>query len=124
LTIQTQTPPWSKRLSKPIHIEIFGRSYALQGETDQDYAQELAAFVDAKMHEIAEHAKGSPYSKLVVLAAINIAHELFQLKNDRKTHEAIVGGKALGIIERIEEQFEAFHLKNTPPSRLDNSIDL
>ena len=105
---------WSGKLNKPLHIEIFGRSYSLQGDKDEHYAQELAAFVDQKMHEIAEHSKDSPYAKLATLAAINIAHELFQLKDYQKEQEAIVGGKTLGIIERIEEQFERFQLENRP----------
>ncbi len=104
---------WRRKLNKPLHIEIYGRSYTLQGETDQAYAEELAAFVDQKMHEIAERAKDNSYSKLLVLAAINIAHELFQLKTQQKEQDAIAGGKAQGIIENIEEQFEAFHLENT-----------
>lgn len=73
----------------------------------------MASYVNQKMHEIAEHSQGSPYSKLVILAAINIAHELFQLKKDKKEEEAIVGGKTLGIIESIEEQFDEFHVEKS-----------
>ena len=102
---------WSRRLKKRLHIEIFGRQYDLQGDTDQEYAFRLAAYVDQKMHEISEQSKGSPYSKLLVLAAINIAHELFQLRDHQKEQDAIIGGKTLGLIESIEAQFSAMDLK-------------
>ncbi len=67
------------------------------------------------MHEISEHSQGSPYSKLVILAAINIAHEFFQLKEHQKEQDAIVGGKTLGIIESIEEQFDELHFEKRLP---------
>lgn len=50
------------------------------------------------------------FLKLAILAAINIAHELFQLRSRQKERDAIIGGKTRDIIESIEEQFEEFKL--------------
>lgn len=85
-----------------LFVEIFGRKYALRGQADQDYLNELASFVDAKMNEVSKHSEGSAFSKLAVLSAINISHELFQLKNRLKKEEELADGKARGIIESIE----------------------
>jgi len=93
-----------------LHVEIFGHRYTLRGDADEAYAKELAAYVDKKMTEMAVHAKGITPSKLAILAAINIAHELFQLRSRQKERDAIIGGKTRDIIESIEEQFEEFKL--------------
>lgn len=98
-------------MKNKLQVEIFGHRYTLRGDADEKYAKELAAYVDRKMTETASHAKGINASKLAILAAINIAHELFQLKRRQKEHDALIGGKTRDIIESIEEQFEEFKLE-------------
>ena len=93
-------------MSKKLQVEILGRRYALQGDSDQAYAQELASYVGKKMQDISEHSHGSPFSKLAILSAINIAHELFQLKHRQKESDSAIAGKTRHMIETIEEQFE------------------
>lgn len=93
-------------MNKKLQVEIFGRRYTLQGNSDQAYAQELASYVGQKMQEISEHSHGSPFSKLAILSAINITHELFQLKHHQKKSDSAIAGKTRRMIETIEEQFE------------------
>lgn len=97
-------------MKNKLHVEIFGHRYTLRGDADEAYAKELAAYVDKKMTEMAGHGKGINSSKLAILAAINIAHELFQLRSRQKERDALIGGKTRDIIESIEEQFEEFKL--------------
>ncbi len=97
-------------MKNKLHVEIFGHRYTLRGDADDAYAKELAGYVDKKMTEMAGHAKGINSSKLAILAAINIAHELFQLRSRQKERDALIGGKTRDIIESIEEQFEEFKL--------------
>jgi len=92
-------------------VGIFGHQYTLKGEADETYARELAAFVDRKMNEMAGHTKGIQPAKLAILAAINISHELFQLKNRQKEKDTCIGRKTKDIIESIEEQFEELKLE-------------
>lgn len=94
-------------MNKKLHIEIFGRQYTLRGQNDQAYTDELVAFVDSKMCEISLHSPGSPFSKLAVLAAINIAHELFQLKDQQRAKDAAIDEKTHAIIENIDAVFNA-----------------
>jgi len=92
-------------------VEIFGHQYTLKGEADETYARELATFVDRKMNEMAGHTKGVHPTKLAILAAINISHELFQLKNRQQEKEASLGEKTKDIIASIEEEFEELKLE-------------
>lgn len=96
---------WNRRVNKKLHIEIFGRQYTLRGQNDQAYTDELVAFVDNKMCEISIHSPGSPFSKLAVLAAINIADELFQMRDQQKAKDLAINEKTHAIVENIEAAF-------------------
>ena len=99
-------------MKNKLQVEIFGHRYALRGDADEAYAKELASFVDQKMNEMAKQTKGGvQLSKLAILAAINIAHELFQTRTRQEERDAVIGGKTRDIIESIEEQFEEFKLE-------------
>ncbi|MBI3358626.1 MAG: cell division protein ZapA [Nitrospirae bacterium] len=89
-------------------MEIFGHRYALRSDSDDTYTRQLAALVDQKMIELAANAKGVELAKLAIFTAVNIAHELLQLKKQHKETEAVISRKTRGLIDSIEEQFEEF----------------
>jgi cell division protein ZapA len=62
-------------------VEIFGQSLPVQGELQQDYVAELARYVDARMHALAATAGTADPGRLALLAALNIADELFTLRS-------------------------------------------
>ena len=96
--------------SKSGSIEILGHHYRIKGDVDPVYMDRLARYVDQRMRELAVHAKNATPSKLAVLAAINIAHDLFQLQTQHQGVEATIEKKTKDLIESIEEQFEDLEL--------------
>lgn len=69
---------------QPIKVTIFGSDYTIRGEADHDYIQELAAYVDSKMKEIGQGTQlGNPL-KISILAAINLADEIFRLRTAKQ----------------------------------------
>ena len=76
-------------------IEIFDQSYNVQAEGNEEYLGELAEYVDGKMREIAEATRMADSLKVAVLAALNIADEMFQT---REKHARLQGP----IRERVE----------------------
>lgn len=65
-----------------VTVEIFGESYALKGDAEAERIVKVAAFVDERMHKIAQaNVRLSP-AKIAVLAALNIADECLQLEKD------------------------------------------
>lgn len=93
-------------MTKTCEIEIYGQRYTLKGEADEDYIKRLAAYVDAQMRALSQGMKTATFSKLAVLAAINITHELLQSEAQRQQGEEDVERKALSLMESIEEQLE------------------
>ena len=61
-----------------VQVQIFGNSYTIRGEAEQDYILDVAAYVDRKMREVTEKLPVASLSKVAVLASLNIADELFK----------------------------------------------
>ena len=61
-----------------IQVEIAGRTYTLRGNRDATAVRELAAFVDERMREIATRTNTADTTRVAILAALNIADELFK----------------------------------------------
>lgn len=93
-------------MAKTIEIEIYGHRYAIKGEADEDYVKRLATYVDEQMRGLAQGMKTATLSKLALLAAINIAHQLFQSEQARQQGEVDVERRALCLMESIEEQLQ------------------
>jgi len=70
-------------------VEIFGSEYLVKADAqvEVDHVNELAKYVDRKMREVATTTSVISTAKVAILAALNIADELFSL---RKTQQALV----------------------------------
>jgi cell division protein ZapA len=70
-------------------VEIFGAKYTFDGD-DPEHIRQLAEYVNAKMDETAQHIKNVTTSKVAVLAAMNLAEEVFTLRSflERSTKHA------------------------------------
>jgi cell division protein ZapA len=64
----------------PVHVEIFGLSYAVQAGAEPGYVEQLAGFVDQQMRDVSRGAGAVDSVRIAVLAALNIADELFQAR--------------------------------------------
>jgi cell division protein ZapA len=67
-----------------VQVQIFGHSYTIRGEADEQYILGVAAYVDRKMREITEKLPVASLSKVAILASLNIADELFKERADKK----------------------------------------
>ena len=87
-------------------IQIYGKTYSLKSSSDQMSMEDVAAYVDAKMHELAAALSKTSSADLAILAALNIAQELMELQkqNDanHKSHEEKIGR----IIEALENEIQ------------------
>jgi cell division protein ZapA len=63
----------------PIHVQ--GQQYPIRTSLDPDYVMRLAAYVDDKMRAASESTPSGDSLRLAVLAALNIADELFRCRD-------------------------------------------
>jgi cell division protein ZapA len=90
--------------SKSTRVQIFGSDYHVRGEADPDHIRDLAAYVDAKMHEIANDQSLVSSTKVAILTAIHIADELFQERLERQRSVDAVAERALHLSEPLARQ--------------------
>lgn len=88
-----------------VEIEIMGQKYTISGEGDQNYMKTLARYVDKKIKEISTNAGNLPQTKLALLAAVNITHELFNARSQQNTKDSAVTKKTRDLIDTIDQQF-------------------
>lgn len=67
-----------------VAVEIFGQTYNVKGEENEEYIKELARYVDEKMKEINYNSNKLPPIKVAVLTALNMADELYKLKQEHQ----------------------------------------
>jgi cell division protein ZapA len=72
-----------------ITVEIHGQRYPIRSSLDQDYVLRLAAYVDEKIAAAADTTPTGDSLRLTVLAALNIADEMFRVREAtrQKEHE-------------------------------------
>ena len=67
-----------------LRVNIFGAEYVLKAAENQDEIKEIAEYVDLKMKEIDRSQAIGSNLKIAILAALNIAEELFQNQRYRE----------------------------------------
>jgi len=70
------------KTDKSVKVSIYGTEYRVSGEADEEYIRGIAEYVDQTMREISRQGRHISPSRIAVLAAFNIADELFQLSGD------------------------------------------
>lgn len=84
-----------------VEVEIFGQKYLIKGDGDPDYIRQLAEFVDSKMREVHGKLQLSTPGKIAVLAALNITHELFNIRKEMEEQESLIANKTEKLLELI-----------------------
>ncbi|MBR3621766.1 MAG: cell division protein ZapA [Selenomonadaceae bacterium] len=78
---------------KRVTVEIYGVSYPLRTDNDEEYVQSIAKMVDEKMQEVATKTGSFLGNKIAVLAALEIADEYARLKKDYDELVALIDEK-------------------------------
>jgi cell division protein ZapA len=89
--------------SKVVQVEVQGQRYPIKTTLEPKYVQELAAYVDRKMGFASEASPSSDTLGLAVLTALNIADELFRMRNQQVDEVGALTERALAL-ERIVDQ--------------------
>jgi cell division protein ZapA len=67
-----------------VKIEIFDQFYNINTDQGPQYLQELGDYVDSRMRAVSAAARTVDSLKVAVLAALNIADELFTLRKQQE----------------------------------------
>ncbi len=87
-----------------ITVNIFGNEYTIKGVAEPEYITSLASYINTKMSEV-QDATG-----LAILAAINLADELFDAKKNLKEKYVpkeqfnLIRGRVENLISLIDKE--------------------
>ena len=89
---------------KSVTVTIYGQAYTLRGGAESDYVQEVAAFVDERMREIADTSSVASTAKVAILAAVNIADELMREQQKRIQGMATLEDRSVHIARLLSQE--------------------
>jgi cell division protein ZapA len=93
--------------SKSTTVEILGREYKIRGLADEAYVREVADYVDAKMREVSRGAATPTAERVAILAAMNIADELLQLRRANSEEMSSIERRTQSLITLLDERLSA-----------------
>jgi cell division protein ZapA len=87
-------------VTEPVEVRILDREFTVGCEPgERDSLMAAAQLLDTRMREIRGAHKMAALDRVAVLAALNLAHELQQLRAEGGSHDDAIG-RALGEMNR------------------------
>ncbi|MGA2509144.1 MAG: cell division protein ZapA [Candidatus Acidiferrales bacterium] len=88
-------------------IEIYDQTYNVNSAgQNEEQLKELAAYVDGKMREVAQATRMVDSVKVAVLAALNIADELFTLRERQQEIDGPLRKRVEKCVALVEKALE------------------
>ena len=83
-----------------IPVEIQGQRYPIRTALDPEYVARLARYVEDKIHAASDITPSGDSLRLAVVAALNIADELFRCREVNRDRDGKLAERA-GELERL-----------------------
>ena len=97
----------SEATEHSIQVEIYNQTYSIRSDGDNDYILKLAKYVDGKMRAIASGTLTVDSLKVAILAALHIADEYHQAKEEQAQSDAQLGSRSAectDLLDRVLKQ--------------------
>jgi len=91
-----------------VTVEILGRTFTLKGSMSQDSLQAVAREVDAQLRELQQAFPTRPLSDLAILAALNLAYECLESKEDHQQLQTEIETRSKQLIQILEASDSSF----------------
>ena len=88
---------------KYVKVNILGNTYTLKTDADEEYIKKLAQYLNKKNKELTGKDSGIPTLKEIIMVALNVADELFRLKEEVEKIDKEIGHRTDDLIKRLEE---------------------
>jgi len=85
-----------------VRIRIFDREYNLKAKEGEEYLRAVASYVDGKMRKISTSAPQRGVEQIGILTCLNIADELYKLREKNKKAKK----KIEELIEKINREIK------------------
>jgi cell division protein ZapA len=96
--------------TRVVTVEIQGLRYPIRSALDEQYIIELAGYVDAKMARAAHEVPTGETLKIAVLAALNVADELFRARSAVPPDRTEIARRAHELERFVDQALDRLHL--------------
>jgi cell division protein ZapA (FtsZ GTPase activity inhibitor) len=83
-------------------VEILGRTFTLKGSIAPDSLEAVARKVDEQLRELQRAFPASPLADVAILAALNLAYECLEIKEDYRLFQADIEERSRLLIQMLE----------------------
>ena len=87
---------------KRVVVNIFDQQIPLTSEGNEEEVREIARYVDDEMRSVANQVQSQDTRKIAIVASLNIAADLYQLRKQVEQLEARLASRANMISESID----------------------
>jgi cell division protein ZapA len=95
-----------------VKVEIYNQSYTIRHDGDNEYIHRLAEYVDGKMREVHSGTSTVDSHKVAILAALHIADELHQLKNQQEYLDTELAKRSGNCAEELDRVLKNKNLQH------------
>ena len=90
--------------SEPVNIRVLDREYTVGVEpSERDSLMAAAKLLDSKMREVRGANRMAAVDRVAVLAALNLAHELQQLRDDGSSRNGEIERTLAALQQRLDD---------------------
>ena len=89
---------------RSVSVTIAGQRLPVRTDADEAYVRKLARFVDQRLEEAKGGSRPIQTQKLAILAALNIADELFRERTKLVELKAQVSQRAANMLAYLEKE--------------------
>lgn len=89
--------------SNKVKVTILGQVYTIEADASSGYISRIAEYVNSKMEEVAKNISKASPQQIAILAALNIADELFQTKDGEHIAADEMKEKTNVLISMLDE---------------------
>ena len=87
-----------------ITINVLGKEYSIKSDVEEDSLNEIAGYLNGKVDEIIKTTKTVSTHNVLILVAMSIANDYFDVKGRNESLVAMVEGKSEHLASRIASQ--------------------
>jgi len=89
--------------SRSYKVVIYNQTYNLRSDHDEEYIKQLAEHVDRRMNEIASATMTVDSLRVAILAALQIADELYQARREVEETEEEISRRSARYADLLDQ---------------------
>lgn len=92
-------------MGETVKVEVFGQEYSIKSDDgDKDRVKRIAQYVNEKIKDILSNTEVTTRFNVAILAALNVAHDYFSLKEDHEKLIEVIESRSKKLVQYIDSQ--------------------